>query len=99
MSKNTVKQQAKKERRARRTRSRLLGTSARPRLSVNRSLKHISAQIIDDTTGKTLAASSDTVLETKGKKTDVAVAVGTDIAKKAQAAGVKTIVFEVSREK
>ncbi|RMD51793.1 50S ribosomal protein L18, partial [Candidatus Parcubacteria bacterium] len=49
----------KRIRRAARTRSKIHGTAERPRLSVFRSLKHISAQIIDDDKGITLAAASD----------------------------------------
>lgn len=53
------KQQKLIERRKHRVRSRIQGTTERPRLSVHRSLRYISAQIIDDQTGSTIAASTD----------------------------------------
>jgi len=62
---------------------------------VFRSLKHIYVQVIDDATGKTLAASSDKLINGKGKgRTEVATMVGTDVAKKAVEAGVKEVVFD-----
>ena|SRR5688572_21765174 len=81
-------------RRAKRTRARLYGTAARPRLSVFRSAKHISAQLIDDAAGKTLAVSSDAALKASGKPMEVAKSVGLDIAKKAVTAGIKLAVFD-----
>lgn len=83
--------------RHRRVRSSIAGTPARPRLSVYRSTAHIYAQIIDDVNGKTLAASSTIAkgMDVKGKsKTEAAVAVGADVAKKAAAAGVAEVVFD-----
>ncbi|MBT8324869.1 MAG: 50S ribosomal protein L18 [Winogradskyella sp.] len=72
------------------------GTEARPRLSVFRSNKEIYAQIVDDETGKTLAASSsrDKSIKSKGNKTEVATLVGKAIAEKALKAGVETISFD-----
>jgi large subunit ribosomal protein L18 len=75
------------------------GTSERPRLSVYRSLKHIYAQVIDDTQGCTLVAAStkdgEVQKELKGKdKSAQAAVVGEVLAKRAQAAGVKQIVFD-----
>jgi large subunit ribosomal protein L18 len=70
------------------------GTAARPRLVVFRSLAHIEAQVIDDQSGKTLAASSDRLLKVKGTKTERATAVGTDIATKAKAAKITAVVFD-----
>lgn len=82
-------------RRAHRTRSRIRGTSERPRLTIFRSSKHIHAQIIDDSVGKTLVSSSDASVEAKGKKpVDVAALIGSDIAQKASAAGIKAVVFD-----
>ena len=65
-------------RRHRRLRARLMGTPARPRLAVFRSLNHITAQLIDDTVGRTLLASTDQEIKTtvKQSKTDRAQAVG-----------------------
>ncbi len=56
------------------------GTSQRPRLNVFRSLQHIYAQVIDDTTGTTLAAASTLGANVSGTKTDRAKAVGKAIA-------------------
>lgn len=83
------------QRRAHRVRSRFAGSSDRPRLHVNITNKHVSAQVIDDSSQSTIVASS-----TVGKKidaktmTDKAIWVGKDIAKKAQAKKVKTIVLD-----
>ncbi|SMB95307.1 50S ribosomal protein L18 [Deinococcus hopiensis] len=65
----------------------------RLRLSVFRSSKHIYAQIIDDASGKTLAAASSSALKT-GSKTDTASAVGKALAEAAAAKGVKQVVFD-----
>jgi large subunit ribosomal protein L18 len=77
-----------------RVRSRITGTEQRPRLNVFRSNSHIYAQVIDDLTGKTLAASSSELIKATGKKVDQAVLVGKDIAVKAVAKGVKVVVFD-----
>lgn len=79
--------------RKRRIRSRVQGTSARPRLSVYRSLTQIRAQVIDDQSGKTLAAAS--TKEAKAKMTvEGAKQVGALLAKKAKDAGVSAVVFD-----
>lgn len=79
--------------RKRRIRARIAGTSARPRLTVHRSLTQIRAQIVDDASGKTLAAAS--TKEAKATHSiDGAKKVGTLLAKKATAAGVKAVVFD-----
>lgn len=82
--------------RHRRIRSKLTGTAQRPRLAVYRSLLHINVQLIDDISGKTLAAASDVELKTKAKTNarELAKQVGKLIAEKAQAAGIKQIVFD-----
>ena len=90
---------AQRLRRHRRVRKRVAGTEQRPRLAVFRSLAHIYAQVIDDTSGRTLVAASDrdadVAPETKGKpKTQRAELVGVAIARKATAAGLKLIVFD-----
>lgn len=77
-----------------RVRSVVSGTAARPRLSIFRSNTHLVAQVIDDVTGKTLAAASTATLKTKGNKVEQATAIGKDIAAKAQAAGIKAVVFD-----
>ena len=85
-------QQEKKARRARRTRSRIMGTPERPRLSVNRTLAHMSAQLIDDTTGRTLCTADDRGLT--GTKTVKATEVGKRIAIAAIAKKIKRVVFD-----
>ncbi|MFA5945877.1 MAG: 50S ribosomal protein L18 [Patescibacteria group bacterium] len=92
--KEIVQKRAQAHRRAFRTRAKMTGTAERPRLSVFRSLKHISVQAIDDARGRTLAAASD--LKMDGKKTgmEIAVLVGTDIAQKAKAAGITKVIFD-----
>lgn len=84
----------KRERRSNRIRQRVSGTPDRPRLSVYRSLKHIYAQIIDDTTGRTLASASSAAMKTAGGNVEGAKAVGLAIAEKAKAAGVERVCFD-----
>ncbi|MDO8593562.1 MAG: 50S ribosomal protein L18 [bacterium] len=81
-----------RERRHARVRATIKGTAERPRLAVFRSNRFVSAQLIDDTAGKTLAAAHGR--EFKGPQSVQATSVGSAIAKKAIAAGVKTIVFD-----
>lgn len=81
-------------RRAHRTRARIRGTEARPRLTVFRSLRYIYAQIINDETGVTIVASSDKAISAKGSAIEKAAAVGADIAKKAKEAGVVKVAFD-----
>ena len=88
-----------RERRHRRVRVTTSGTSERPRLNVFRSLRHIVAQIIDDTSGKTLASASTLDAELKAQaegknKTEQAKLVGKTLAERAQKAGVKKVVFD-----
>lgn len=89
-----IKKQLKEKRRAR-IRAKVKGTKARPRLSVFRSLKHLYVQLIDDQAGKTLVAASDTEIKSaKGKKTDLALAVGKLLAKKAADKKITKAVFD-----
>jgi len=81
-------------RRAHRTRVRIRGTAQTPRLSVKRSLRHTYAQLIDDVSGKTLAAASDKQVTAKGKPIEVAKEVGKLLAQKAKEAGVEAAVFD-----
>jgi large subunit ribosomal protein L18 len=85
-------------RRGQRIRSRITdGTKEKPRVAVYRSLKHIYAQIIDDTTGSTLASASSLNLQgsvTSATKTEMASLVGADLAKKACAQGIQVAVFD-----
>lgn len=75
-------------------RSKISGTPERPRLTVFRSNKQIYAQVIDDTTGKTLAAASSLKIEDKVTKKEMAAKVGELIAKNAQEAGIQVVVFD-----
>ena len=91
-----------RRRRKQRIRRRLQGTSERPRLSVFRSAKHIYAQVIDDTTARTLVAVSSLSKEVRpqlqgkgGNKAGAAV-IGGSIAKKALEQGIKKVVFDRS---
>lgn len=83
-------------RRHRRVRGKVSGTPQRPRLDVFRSSKHIYAQIIDDTTGRTLAAASslDKDFDGEGGNKEAAAKVGKAIAKKALEKGIKAVVFD-----
>jgi large subunit ribosomal protein L18 len=94
MNVQKIKQQ-KRIRRHNRVRSVVNGTADRPRLSVFRSATHIYAQLIDDVSGRTLAAASTReVKDATGKKTDKSVAVGTLIGEKAKQAGITQVVFD-----
>jgi large subunit ribosomal protein L18 len=76
-------------------RKRISGTPDRPRLSVFRSNKGIYAQIIDDLSGTTLAASSSVDIGQKGKLSiEVSKSVGQKIAEKAKSSGIESIVFD-----
>jgi len=85
-----------------RIRKTLSGTAERPRLTVYKSLKHISAQVIDDETGKTLASASSTGKDFKSKtkgdkvgdKKAVAKAIGMMVAEKCKAASIEKVVFD-----
>lgn len=78
-----------------RLRKKVSGTTERPRLAVYKSNKHISAQIIDDVKGHTLASASSLEKEVKGADNiDGAKAVGKVLAERAKKAGVKGVVFD-----
>ncbi len=81
-------------RRRARVRAKVSGTAVAPRLSVKRSLAHISAQIIDDTVGKTLVSAHDREIKTKGTKTERALELGKLIAEKAKGKGISRAVFD-----
>lgn len=88
-----------KQRRRRqvRIRKKVAGTSERPRMAVYRSNKHISVQLIDDTAGHTLASASSlesSVCSGATGNVDAATSVGREIASRAKAAGVETVVFD-----
>jgi large subunit ribosomal protein L18 len=83
-----------KARRAYRTGAKIHGTAGRPRLAVYISNLHVSAQVIDDDKGVTLAAASSAGKKLTGNMTEKAAIVGKDIAAKAKKAGVKQAVFD-----
>lgn len=97
-----IKKPSKSEARLRkhtRVRKKLSGTTERPRLDVYRSLSHIYAQVIDDTTGTTLVAASTLDEALKGKvkfggNKEAAKEVGKLVAKKATDKGIKQVVFD-----
>jgi large subunit ribosomal protein L18 len=83
--------------RHRRVRKRVTGTTGRPRLAVFRSNRHIYAQVIDDTTGRTLAAASTAEPELRSGSTatvDAAKAVGQLVGERAKTAGISRVVFD-----
>ena len=97
----TKKKQLSHFRRKKRVRKKVSGSLQRPRLSVNRSLKHIYAQIIDDETGKTLAHASSLSPEVnadvdEGGKIQIAQNVGQLIAQKAKENQIEGVIFDRS---
>jgi large subunit ribosomal protein L18 len=84
-----------KSRRHFRLRKKVVGTAERPRLVVNRSSRHLFAQVVDDSTGRTLASASTYKL-TDGDKTAQAKQAGATIAEAAKAAGIGKVVFDRS---
>jgi large subunit ribosomal protein L18 len=82
------------ERRKHRIRKAVAGTAERPRLRVNRTTKHIYAQIINDDNGHVLVAISSTVLKIKGGNIEAAKAVGSAIAEKAKEKSIEKVCFD-----
>ena len=91
-----IDRKAERQRRHARVRTKISGTKECPRLAVTKSNKNIIAQVIDDTTGTTIAYAStlDKEVKTKGANMAAAKEVGTLIAKKAIAKKVKNVVFD-----
>lgn len=89
-----VHKQFKAVQRKQRTRSRLHGTAQRPRLSINISNKHISAQIIDDDSGQTLAYTSTAGQKISGPLAEKAAWIGAEIAKKAKKSKIRAVIFD-----
>jgi len=86
---------SKDERRYRRhlrVRKKVSGTTERPRLVIRRSLKHIYAQLVDDTANRTLMTVSSQDIE--GKKTEKSAEVGKRIAARAKEVGIARVVFD-----
>lgn len=82
------------ERRRRRVRKKVTGTSDKPRLTVRRSLKHIYAQVIDDGSGRTLASTSSLSMKIAGGNIDAAKAVGKELAEVAKKNKVPEVSFD-----
>jgi large subunit ribosomal protein L18 len=86
-----------RRRRHSRVRRKVHGSAERPRLAVFRSNKHITAQLIDDDAGRTLAAASTTEADLRGASggnIDAAAKVGGLVASRGRAAGITTVVFD-----
>ena len=84
----------KAEYRANRTRAKIHGTAERPRLAVHISNMHITAQVINDDEGKTLAYATTVGSKLTGTMTEKAAKIGEEIGKKAKTAKVKAVVFD-----
>lgn len=89
-----IKKRQQKMRRAHRTRAKIRGTAVRPRLSVFRSAKHLTVQVIDDQAGRTLLAVHDGQVATTGKPVERARALGLRVAERVIAAGITTVIFD-----
>ncbi len=90
---------AARSRRHARVRKRVFGTTVRPRMVVTRSLRHMSVQVVDDSSGRTLASASTLEADLRGSdsdKTAKARRVGELVAERALAAGVDAVVFDRS---
>ncbi len=96
MASKTNKQHAARARRQFRVRKKVVGTPERPRMAVFRSNKHISVQVIDDSTGQTLVSASSYEKDLREGSGSIAGAtsVGTRIAERGKAAGLSTVVFD-----
>jgi large subunit ribosomal protein L18 len=92
--KDILAKRARAQRRATRVRARIVGTIERPRLSVFRSHKHISAQLIDDVAGRTLVSASDLKATADVKPLERAQTVGTTLAEAAKKAGITSVIFD-----
>ncbi len=84
----------RKEKRRRKVRSSIVGTSEIPRLSVNRSNKYIFAQLVDDTIGATLLSVNENSFKVKGTKVEIAFRLGEELAKIAKSQKISKVVFD-----
>jgi large subunit ribosomal protein L18 len=89
-----TRKRAARVRRHRRVRRKIAGDSARPRLAVYRSNRHIYAQLVDDREARTLAQASSLEAKAKGDKKEAAKAVGELIARRAKEAGIERAVLD-----
>ena len=99
MTLSTKDKQTARARRHYRVRKKVAGTEERPRLAVFRSNKHITAQVIDDRSGRTIAAASTVEKDLRGAASGTgnkaaATTVGRLVAERAKAAGVTSVVFD-----
>lgn len=94
LRKNILAKRHGKARRALRTRAKIHGTAERPRLTVFRSSKHISAQLVNDDIGKTLCSASDVKMSKADKPLVRATNVGVALAAAAKALGVSSVTFD-----
>lgn len=94
MSNSLAKKLVNKSLRKGRVRSKVAGTAERPRLSVFVSNMHVSAQLINDVSGRTLASATTVGTKHEGTMTDKAQTVGTDIAKQAKKLKINAVVFD-----
>lgn len=98
MSMSPQKKRQDRQRRHRRVRKKVLGTAERPRLAVFRSTRHISAQVIDDRAGVTLASASTIEADLRSGggtgNVDAATKVGKLVAERAKAAGIEKVIFD-----
>ena len=95
--KGTSKRASSRKRRHLRVRKKVVGTTARPRLVVTRSTKHVFVQVIDDTLGKTVASASTmeaALRGAEGDKTAKSLEVGKLVAERAKAVGIESVVFD-----
>lgn len=99
MEKNLKQRKVTRNRRVFRVRKKLRGSAQMPRLSVNKTNKHIYAQLIDDESGKTLASASTLSKENTTKSKETAKQVGLDLAKAAKEKNVNEVVFDRGRFK
>jgi large subunit ribosomal protein L18 len=98
-SKRGHSKQAARNRRHLRVRKKIQGTPTRPRLVVTRSLRHMVAQVVDDTTGRTLVSASTMEADLRsadGDKTSKARAVGQLVGERAKQANIAAVVFDRS---
>ncbi len=95
IAKHTSHKESSRLKKKLRIRKRVHGSTERPRLCIFRSARHIYAQIIDDVTGQTIASASTVDVEgLKNANKDTATAIGKEIAKRAQAKNIKSVVFD-----
>ena len=94
MATNLAKKLLNRSLRKARVRSKVRGTAERPRLSVTISNMHVSAQLIDDDKGHTLASATTVGTKAEGTMTEKCALIGAEVAKKAKKAKITAVVFD-----